>query len=124
MSTDISAVLEYKKHNEWSGFTVRLPRNYQMFAKMAGIRNDRRIRPIAEPRGIPNDASYAAKELTTGGMVFGESWLSEREVRRLIRWVWWHNLGKQQPDLHGLKSLMQDIGQFATDMRLIFVFSS
>lgn len=124
MSTDILAVFDYKVHNEWLGFTVRLPRNYQMFAKMAGIRNDRRIRPIAEPRGIPNDASYEAQELAASGMVFGESWLGKREVRRLIRWVWWRNLGKQQPDLHELKSLMRDIGQFATDMRLVFVFSS
>lgn len=39
----------------WAAPAVK--RNYDMFAKMANVRNDGSIKPIAWPRGLPNDAS-------------------------------------------------------------------
>jgi len=36
-------------------------RNYDLFAKLADVRNSDRIIPLSEPRGVPIDASYAYK---------------------------------------------------------------
>ena len=46
--------------NEWNRRLTDSPysgRNYRLFAVLAGVRNDYGIRPIAKPRGVPDDVS-------------------------------------------------------------------
>lgn len=75
MGCDIHAVIEGKRPCDWlrAGFqwVVRdepdIPRDYELFAFLADVRNDDGIVPIAEPKGIPQDASYVTK-------AYAESW--------------------------------------------------
>lgn len=66
MGCDIHCYIEYKQAGRegWSGFGGRINpgRHYGIFAKMADVRNDYGITPIAQPRGLPEDASYRAND--------------------------------------------------------------
>lgn len=61
-------------------------RNYNVFSALADVRNhaygDRRITPIAQPRGFPGDASEEAKKAhgRWGRDAHSASWLSLMEV--------------------------------------------
>lgn len=64
MGCDIHCYIEYK-HPEseiWSDFGGRINpgRNYDLFAKLAGVRNYNEKPPAIPPRGMPADAAYAA----------------------------------------------------------------
>lgn len=65
MGCDIHCYIEYKpaESNDWSDFggCINPGRNYDLFAKLAGIRNYDEITPIAKPRGYPEDAAGAAR---------------------------------------------------------------
>ena len=56
MGCDIHCYIEYKPagSDDWSDFGGRINpgRNYDLFAKLAGIRNYDEITPIAKPRGM------------------------------------------------------------------------
>lgn len=46
----------------WTNYSFYRDRNYDLFAKLADVRNyGSDITPLSEPRGVPEDASYAYK---------------------------------------------------------------
>lgn len=57
-------------------------RNYALFAILAGVRNNFDVTPIAEPRGIPNNASIHAKAACWDwqGDAHSHSWLSLKDL--------------------------------------------
>jgi len=56
MVCDVHIHQEVKISGQWEHYReTRLPRDYAVFAKMAGVRGSET--PIAEPRGIPGDAT-------------------------------------------------------------------
>lgn len=61
MGCDIHAVLERKaknsKHYWVSAGNPEIGRDYEMYALMAGVRNEDELAPISEPKGVPEDAS-------------------------------------------------------------------
>lgn len=65
MGCDIHCYVEYKYKaiDHWNSFgsEIRLDRNYTLFAKLAGVRNYGKVKPVAERRGMPDDASYEAR---------------------------------------------------------------
>lgn len=65
MGCDIHCYIEYKSagsDSRWQDFGGRINpgRNYEIFAKLAGVRNYQELTPVAEPRGFPEDAAFAA----------------------------------------------------------------
>lgn len=46
----------------WHHYRHRsVPRSYQLFAMMAGVRNRDKLTPVAPVRGLPSDASVVTK---------------------------------------------------------------
>lgn len=55
-------------------------RNYVLFAVLAGVRNRQGIKPLSEPRGLPEDVSTEARRSAMNGD-HSHSWLTLAEVR-------------------------------------------
>jgi len=57
-------------------------RNYYLFAVLADVRNSYGIDPISEPRGVPDDASFAYKKILEnwGPDAHSESYFTLREL--------------------------------------------
>jgi len=55
MGCDIHAMIERKSEYSWwiNSGDPGLSRDYELFAVLAGVRNDNDIKPISEPRGLP-----------------------------------------------------------------------
>jgi hypothetical protein len=70
MGCDIHSFMEYRRRpphegiEQWSSFGGELNpgRNYDLFARFAGVRNYSDVTPIDKPRGFPEDAGYEARE--------------------------------------------------------------
>jgi hypothetical protein len=62
-------------------------RNYDLFALLAGVRNYNKIRPISEPKGLPEDVSRIIKAYSDDWDVDGHShsWLTLAELQA---WDW------------------------------------
>ena len=63
MGSDINIVLEKNSEDKWV-FVEEIyydGRNYDLFAKLAGVTNYGNTKPFVEPRGIPEDASEEMK---------------------------------------------------------------
>lgn len=62
MGCDIHLYIEHKLPTEtrWSGFGGRINpgRYYGLFARLAGVRSRGDVKPVAEPRGMPDDAGW------------------------------------------------------------------
>ena len=64
MGCDIHVHVETKEHSRWWCFgyaELHLIRNYDMFAKMADVRNNGRFKPISLPKGLPDDISITTQ---------------------------------------------------------------
>lgn len=90
MGCDIHLHTEVKINDKWHHYGApNVRRNYALFAKMAGVRNGNGIEPIAEPRGIPTDAT----ELTQydcahwNGDGHSHSYLTAPEIAELSEWA-------------------------------------
>lgn len=61
MGCDIHAMMEKKgRYGYWKNAgDPDIGRDYEMFAVLAGVRNDNDIEPISPPKGLPDDASGA-----------------------------------------------------------------
>lgn len=55
-------------------------RNYRLFSVLADVRNYDGVKPIAAPRGIPEDASPIVAELVRGYGDHSYSWFTLREL--------------------------------------------
>ena len=82
MGTHIISVAEVKLEDAWYRFTeIDVLDDYRLFAKMAGIRGDQlEIKPIVEPRGLPNDCSLLTKKRFDSRDNYGHSFLSVAEL--------------------------------------------
>jgi len=90
MGCDLNLFIEYKSPitNEWRpfGYGYYIPRNYEMFAKMAGVR-DKGSNTIFKPRGLPGDISEYVREQSEDSekMHHDFSWLSREEFDICIK---------------------------------------
>lgn len=86
MGCDIHSHAERKNvRGEWEKIDGLEPfdmRNYSVFAFLAGVRNYSAIEPIAQPRGVPEDASQKVAEdyKDWDSDAHSASWLSVKEL--------------------------------------------
>jgi hypothetical protein len=144
MGCDIHAIVQRRIGDRWETVTPPpemldpygdLPfefRNYELFAVLAGVRNYDNVTPIAEPRGLPDDAGVeqgtfgwpsgaTSSRVELDGKWLGEhsfSWLTAAELSAYD----WSGVQYVDPDdwLPWLLSLAEDPG----DVRLVFGFDS
>lgn len=99
MGCDIHASSEILVNNMWHHYSVlNIGRHYDLFARMANVRNNGGIVPISEPRGIPNDITFITwLDYTRWGEDgHSHSWLSGKEVDELE--VWYNEYRKKYKD--------------------------
>lgn len=91
MGCDIHVHAEVKINGKWEHFEAPgVSRNYQLFAKMAGVRNYRdEVSPIAEPRGLPEDVTGITKFDSDNWDSDGHShsYLTSEEIAHLESWA-------------------------------------
>lgn len=90
-------------------------RNYYTFAILASVRNgDRRIIPIAEPRGWPDDLSAECKQTNyeDGWLFNGEHSFSWHSLRHLLEYPHWHATFTQEGVLSGPQYAALKRGEF------------
>ncbi len=90
MGCDIHAHTEVKINGKWEHYSdLHIHRSYDLFARMADVRNGGDIEPIAEPRGLPEDISLVTKIDRDHWGVDGhsDSWLSGAEIESLGEWI-------------------------------------
>lgn len=86
MGCDLHLHTEVKIDGLWIHYSApNVKRCYKLFALMAGVRNDRGIRPVAQPKGLPENISQVTRldyELM-GKDAHTPSWLSASELVEL-----------------------------------------
>ena len=90
MGCDIHVHTEMKINGRWCNYgTPDVPRSYNLFTKMAGVRDRGIVEPISLPRGIPDDASDITKLMYSWWEVdaHSASWLSLSEMEELKQWL-------------------------------------
>jgi hypothetical protein len=94
MGCDIHAHVEVKIDGQWKHWSnLNIRRCYELFAKMANVRNyeydDERVEPIAEPRGLPLDMTdLTAMDANRWGCDgHSHSWLSGSEMKVVQKWI-------------------------------------
>ena len=95
MGCDIHFHGEVKIDGKWHHYSApNIPRSYQLFAKMADVRNYGDIVPICRPRGLPPDASVvtALEAKNYGRDGHSHSFLMADEVAELEQWAESHLL--------------------------------
>lgn len=106
-------------------------RSYAMFAFFAGVRNDGTVIPLAEPRGLPDDACDDTRyDLADDyGDLHSTSWLSLRELidadfGRHFPTEFWKHEGIPLGDLYfeHLETL-KTLGK-PDDVRIVFAFDN
>ena len=88
MGCDIHLHQEVKINGKWEHYGIAdVGRNYQLFAKMAGVRGDEA--PIVEPRGYPADVTTVTQFNATdwGRDAHTPSWLGAEEIAELFEWL-------------------------------------
>ena len=93
MGCNSHLTIEYKRYkhdNSWACFALDVDesRDYLLYSFMANVRNywEKEIKPVAEPRGIPSDASWQVKDFfeRMGSDGHSHSWLSTKEFKEAI----------------------------------------
>ena len=91
MGTDITAYFEIRIDDEWHFFgQVEFDRDYYLFALMADVKNNGEVKPIALPKGLPEDLSTPTILLLdyyNEYNKFGESWLSYKEILKVLAYI-------------------------------------
>ena len=86
MGVEIKAFFEIKLNEKWYTYSQpNFKRNDELFAKMAGAVQVAGIKPIAPPRGLPDDISDVValeEELWRREGCF-YSWLNAKEIKEL-----------------------------------------
>ncbi len=84
MGCDIHLHAEIKVNGKWEHYNhhTGIPRNYDMFAKMADVRNYDDIQPIAADRGLPDDVSVVTNldAESWHGDMHSASWFTADEI--------------------------------------------
>ncbi len=128
MGTDVSMHIEVKLHGVWQHWSSpHVPRNYGLFARMAGVRGD--AEPITEPRGIPPDAATITvwDYNRWGEDAHTPSWLTSSEAVELVKYVEYtfHQIWCWLPggiDFSGFVEYPEDRAKGFEDFRLVFWF--
>ena len=90
MGCDIHLHTEVKINGKWHHYGCpSVSRSYLVFSKMANVRNNHGVDPIAEPRGIPSDATELTKfDCERWGCDgHSHSWLSAEEIAALYDYI-------------------------------------
>lgn len=91
MGCDIHLHVEVKHADgRWLHYSQpRIERWYDLFAKMADVRNSDEIDPISGPRGLPDDVSETTRlcHEWDDGDAHSESWLGREEIRLLNEFI-------------------------------------
>lgn len=129
MGTDINVFLEYKSPliKEWTifGYGYSIPRLYEMFAKMAGIRSEKYNILYAAKR-FPEDATEFIKEEYNNmsnyeGCCHTPSWLSKNEFAHCI-----DTYSANQSQILEYKALLASMvlfEEYECETRIIFWFT-
>ena len=91
MGCDIHMHIEVKINDKWEHWSApNMPRCYPLFNKLAGVRAyDDSIKPISEPRGLPDDLSTPTKVAYEWERcdAHDTSWINKEEIDVLEQWV-------------------------------------
>lgn len=88
MGCDVHIHQEVKINGKWEHYReTRIPRNYETFAKMAGVRGE--AEPIAEPRGLPDDVTVMTQFCSDydGADGHTHTWLGAAEIAELEEFI-------------------------------------
>ena len=88
MGCDIHMHVEVKINDKWEHYDQpRIPRNYKLFERMAGVRGEVE-NAICPPRGLPTDISAMTKFCSDFWDSDGHShsWLNAQEISELTEW--------------------------------------
>lgn len=136
MGCDIHLFVEKRVGGVWVDITEKEDdpgRSYLLFACLAGVRNSHDVTPVAEPRGIPSDASPAVHEHVAawGDDLHSKSWLTLAE---LLTYDWpdsadwqWSNPGswwKAQRLDRWHQVVVEDSRLTLDDLRIVFAFDN
>jgi len=88
MGCDIYGWVEVKEDEYWfAAINIRgiLWENYDMFGCLFGVRNYAMFKPIAQKRGIPEDASFRTGEDYREGITdwHSASWITWKEIKEI-----------------------------------------
>lgn len=91
MGCDIHMFVEMKskKLGKWLLYShPEVGRDYDLFAKMANVRNRGDIEPLSDPKGLPKDASESVQVIYEHEKpdAHSESYLSLLEINQLETW--------------------------------------
>ena len=87
MGCDIHAHFEIKLNGKWEHYShPRIFRNYDLFARIAGVRNYSKIMPISMPKGLPEDLTVTTRFCADWLGVDGHNhtWLNALEIKELM----------------------------------------
>lgn len=139
MGCDIHAHVELKladgKWHHWT--TPYIQRNYALFEKLAGVRANNWITPIAPPRGMPDDVSTLTQVLYMSDRPGGHShsWISRDEILDLEQW-WAEHVNNLKFDQRNVFEVAvmgnyadgngygEDLPPWVKDVRLVFWFDN
>jgi len=78
--------IEIKINDVWEHYGCPyIPRDYEMFGKMAGVRN-KEIIPIVQPKGLPEDITLLTKIGHEQEKYHHESWFNISEIAEFEKW--------------------------------------
>lgn len=100
MGCDIRLYIEVLTENGWELYShPSIRQDYELFAKMAGVRNDGEIEPISPPKGLPHGISYIVRKSAESWGMDGHShsWLGSDEIRQLREW---NDSGRDDEEVH------------------------
>ena len=103
MGCDIHFHTEIKVDGEWYHWSRPYAwRWYELFGKMGMTRRWAESDPVSELRGLPKDISKMTQLAhTIDDDVHSESWLSSKDILRVIRWF--YHKRKEMSDNPGLE---------------------
>ena len=142
MGCDIHLHFEVKINGIWEHWSnPHIDRDYSLFAKMANVRTPDGIKPISEPKGLPNDLTRATKFDCKDweGDGHSYSWFSLDDIVQLAKYVEdvskekkiWYDL--EAHILHcyllgnsfaGIKLYPEDRPEGIDDVRFVFWFDN
>jgi len=86
MGCDIHFYIEENYEPNWYEIMeINIPRNYQLFACLAGVRNSWGIEPMILPRGLPDDLSKEMLKIHLDSDAHTESWMTLKELADIDR---------------------------------------
>lgn len=121
MGCDIHAIVEYRDGRRWSpvfcGTVINLPRDYDIFGGMAGVRNET-IEAVSAPKGLPEDGDGYYYEYLKDHAEHSFSWLTTTEFEEAIK------RGDGGPEYKAVLALMRSLELSGHHARIVFGFDS